>query len=69
MEDVEPRGELRKGERRLAKAFTIACGADQNAIAPILATVIVGIEEVDPHGVIGAKRGAQNRDRVPTDET
>src|SRR5690554_3461905 len=68
MEDVEARGELLEGQGGLAGALAAAGGADLYAVVPVLAAVVVGVVEVDPHHVGGVQGDAQHGDGMPANE-
>ena len=43
-------------------------GRNHNAIAPVLATVVIGIEEVDPHDLLLVHRNTYQRHGMPANE-
>ena len=68
MEDVQSRCELFERQRRLAKTLSVARGTDFDSIAPVLAAVVIGIEEINPHLTFRVERGPENGNGVPADK-
>ena len=68
MINIQPRCKAFERQRCFTKAFTVTRGADNDAVAPILAAIVVGIIKINPHNVRWVEGGPQNGDRVPANK-
>src|SRR5690606_7540449 len=58
-----------KGQRGFTEALPFSSSTDGNAIPPVLPAIIIRIEEIHSHTILGIKGNPQYGNGVPTDKT